>query len=165
MVALDDDDDYVSLPGCTYFKVPRLHSLSAYQNYLWQKAKGKWFFVLNDDVKCLTKGWDEEILKLPLNRYGRTKPYGPKRFGVEYSEFPVIGCNAARKLGYLMPPYYSSWGADKYIFKVFDKCNLLFDLNIELDHYRVMDETHHELKKINNDKPCLITNDVKRLSQ
>ncbi len=144
----------------------RMSGLADYQNWLVKMARGNYFFVLNDDAEMCTQDWDNMIRNMDLVSYGQTVPLGPPKFELPYSEFPVVGCNAVKKLGYLMPPYFKAWGADQHLYKVYSGADLIFDLkDIVFEHSRVQDETHEYLSVINDDRLVDPSDDSRRLSE
>lgn len=152
MVAVDEDDEKMTnFPALKYmsmFRTLRRRSIADYQNWLWAKSSGDFFFILNDDVEVVTKGWDEIIVKRmsPLS-YGLTSPCP------YYSEFPVIGKLGAERLGYLMPPQFRSHGADSHIYRVFLNAKLIVDLrDLSIYHKLVYDDTRSHVVKISDDR-------------
>lgn len=127
-----------------------------YHNWLVSFAKGKYFFVLNDDVEIQTYGWDAiaslkfDMAKERTNNktYGQTGP----ACGTGYSEFPMMTREAMLSLGFLMPEEYPCWGADSFLYSIFAHINFVQNMqDIRLKHHRKNDETRGQLaKRFNN---------------
>lgn len=158
-----------------------------YINYAARISTGKYVFVLNDDVEFLNEGWDQlawETLENYVSTNGDGVVYGyiddgleefKSKQGLRYCCFPIVSRKAFEVLGYAMPPYFNSWGADIYLYKIYQANNRILDLTNEVkilhvsvhNHLRPIDETAKNVKDINNypsDSEDKIRTDIKKIS-
>lgn len=111
-----------------------------YINYAASMSKGKYIFILNDDVLFQTKDWDEKSLN-ELENYLLNKPdrivYGMTDDGMDqlrtkqnlqYAGFPIISREAFNSLGYAMYPEFKSWGADTHLYRIFEIVNRILNI-------------------------------------
>ena len=120
-----------------------------YINYAAERSQGKYLALLNDDVVFTTRGWDaiafakcEEYLKPDGLLYGMTQDGSDELRDwqqLTYTSFPIISRKAAEVLNYAMPPWMRSWGADIYLYKLFNAVERVLNLR-EICFYHV---SHH----------------------
>jgi hypothetical protein len=102
-----------------------------YFNWLQRFSNGTFLITCHDDCRFLTQSWDQ-ILANKLKGYLSNK--------VDYivyanSAFPVISRNAVEILGYTVHPDFPSWGAGRYLERLFQSLNRLMPLSeIVIDH-------------------------------
>jgi hypothetical protein len=143
-----------------------------YQNWLYPLTKGKYIFVINDDVEFMTCGWDsivmqkiQEYIKIRKDGifYGWISDSNNKRIYHEsnsYSCFPILTRKGIDTLGYVMHEHYGGWSADIFLYNVYKDVDRILNLSeVLLQHYshwignREKDETAHSMhnKSINTD--------------
>lgn len=113
------------------------HFTKDYWNFLAKKASGRWIIPLACDVKILTKGWDEIVIRkmgehaatlkddfiLGLTRDNLRRD-GEDALYPHFSCFPVISKMQVDKLGYFFDERDYAWGSDQNIcslYKVLEK--------------------------------------------
>lgn len=145
----------------------RPKSLCASYNNMARQARGKYLFVMNDDVEIQTKNWDKiawdkiEEFKKKNNFqddiiYGMTSDTSiDKPAGKTYASFPIISKKAVDVLGFFMYEEFVGLGGDSSIIKIYEQVNRIVDMQeIVVDHvyhntiFKVMapDQTAHEMR-------------------
>jgi hypothetical protein len=111
-------------------------SLNIMANFAYDSST-KYIFVLNDDVEFLTKGWDDQIRKIPSDEiwYISTNDNSAdKENTAQYASFPILTRAAYEALGYFMSEKFVGLGADVHLWRIFDSVNRIKETEIELDH-------------------------------
>lgn len=195
---IDDDDqitqesvyDLISfLPGfsVSFLSRPRSRLLNEdYINFGSRRSKGKYIFILNDDVIFKTPGWDKKVSE-KLNKYLSNKSdrivYGMTddgmdqlraKQGLQYTGFPIISRESFEALGYAMHPSFASWGADIDLFTVYNAISRVCDLKSEVlafhlsphTNTRESDEINQHVASISTQRrdQSTIQNDINRLN-
>lgn len=131
IIKIDDDDlSYVesldAINQMANFKLTiigghRLHgycSLNVFVNQMTQMAEGRWLWMLNDDVRVVTHGWDDILRAIPVTRKTRmgvlrcSYPYPRPRTDYNPNNiFPVV----SRELTQLIGHYSLTMYNDLYI--------------------------------------------------
>jgi hypothetical protein len=105
-------------------------------------CRGEVLMVLNDDVRFVSKDWDEELLAAKESllwddgiAYFRTQDNScDKKAGWDYASFPALTKEAHKALGYFMSEKFVGLGGDVHLYRVFQKLNRIIDVPIYLDH-------------------------------
>lgn len=113
-------------------------------------ATGKYLLNLNDDVKFITKDWDE-LAWNKLEDYIKDKPDGVV-YGItedneldkinhkpyeNFSCFPIISMTGVKALGGFFDNEYMSWGSDIAIYSVYEKIGRVLDLRKEVELFHI----------------------------
>lgn len=123
LVGLDEDDkesESLTWPAAglghvTFCTAPRFPTLAACINNLAQGSKGRWLFVLCDDVVIHDPEWPAKIVAA-----GAMLPRG---FGVmhprdglhpDFPSMPIISRHMYNALGYMMAPHFPFWFTDTW---------------------------------------------------
>lgn len=164
LIGTDSDCKHVidkEFPFVTIYYRERVNNVQSYFNWLGKMANGNLLWVLNDDIKILTLGWDEILTnKMHVDRpcYGLTHPV---RFeGITFSEFPVISKIGANRLGYVMPEAYCGWAADNCIGRIYNNARVVIDCReISIAHLHAQDETHIHMVSMSKE-PLISVNEI-----
>jgi hypothetical protein len=146
-VGLDEDDPdllkYYELLNSHEFPELKLHvanridNLHVRINYFTNFINGQYVFVLNDDCKLLTQGWDR-LAKEKLGDgivYGRTYDNSIDKVNREYSAFPIMSVSAVKKLDSIMDDRFGNHGADVVTYRIYNEANKVIDLpEVAIDH-------------------------------
>lgn len=146
-VGLDSDDpdllkysallDTGEFPNLTIHVAKRVKNLHVRMNFFIDRIKGKYVFVLNDDCKMTTQGWDR-LAKEKLGEgivYGRTHDNSIDRVSKEYAAFPIMSLSAVKRLGFIMDDRFGNHGADVVTYRVYQEANKVIDLpEVTIDH-------------------------------
>lgn len=146
-------------------------SLCASFNVMANMGKGKYLFVMNDDVEILTPNWDiialEKIQAFQKENgikddiiFGETSDTSvDKPVGQRYASFPIISKQAVDVLGFFMHEQFVGLGGDSAIQRVYEGAKRIVDLReIQVDHlyhntvFKVLspDKTAHEMRMNSN---------------
>jgi hypothetical protein len=161
-IMTDDDDaetgrvveDIVSAnPGWTIVLRSRPRSPYLNRDYInaaAASARGKYLWVLGNDVEIATPGWDR-TLKEGVERFLWDKPDRLAYVFIDdelhkHSEsggccFPLVTRESVAALGFFMPPEYTTWGADHWLWVIYSglKKNRIVDIrSVTARHY-----SHH----------------------
>jgi len=130
-----------------FIKGPRPENLHVSLNEMARISKGENLFVCNDDIRILTKNWDQialhKIEKYNINScnsdgiyYCRTLCNSVDRdVTAGYCSFPIISKKATDILGFFMYEAFKSLGGDSSIFRVYSGVGRVLDLSeIKIDH-------------------------------
>ena len=114
----------------------RPKNLHSTLNSLAKSFGSDYIFVLNDDVKMLTKDWDTKITVdqneiIYLYTHDNS---ADKESTAEYASFPILTRAAYEALGYFMSEAFVGLGADVHLWRVFKALNRIKAVDIELDH-------------------------------
>ena len=168
----DDDSSYagLKLPRLTLIRGPRI-VLSEEWNKCWEKAKGKIYGHMGDDIVFRTRGWDTEVIKA-IAAF-------PAQIGVvwcndandesqrnEFGTHCFIHKNWTDVTGRFLPPYFASDYNDTWLNEVskeLGKQNYLHHVITEHMHFSVgkseMDEnTRERLERHTRQNPEAIYN-------
>ena len=137
----------------SFYADNRPTNLHVKMNFLASQAVGDNLFVLNDDVKFVTPGWDTLILdslkrnvREPDNIYyaGVLDTSVDKDPGRTYSSFPILTREAYDALGYFMSEKFVGLGGDVHLWRVFEEVGRRIDIpEVTLDHVR-----HNTIAKV-----------------
>ena len=135
----------------------RNKNLSVPTNYLAKLARGKYVFILNDDVEILTEHWDEIVLSSIRNFkishsinddiiYGYTHDTSVDKVAdKQYSSFFIISKQAIDVVGFLIYSNFYGLGGDSSIYRLYNSINRVVDVGIALDHIY-----HNSIDKVMN---------------
>jgi hypothetical protein len=149
------DNIHRDFPNFQAYFGDRPKSLNGSLSELALKAKGRFVFLLNDDVEMLTPNWDVRALKafedFKAERsikddilYGYTHDTSAdKTGGAGYASFPIISSQAIQSLGFIMYPAFVGLGGDSSIYRVYKEIDRVVDTKVGLDH--VLHNTVHKV--------------------
>jgi len=188
LVCIDKDDRVTrrfldrfqqNYSSCAHF-ILRERSRNLNEAYLtWafrSFAKGDFAIICNDDCVFKTPNVDQIILG-KLNQYLSDKPDGvvygwiadaltERALGLNYCCFPLISRKAAEAVGFVMPSYFHSWGADIAVWRIYNAINRVCDLGemlIEHISYhsnkRSRDHISSWVEQLQRDSPAHPLND------
>lgn len=123
-----------------------------YLNRLFSTSRGRWLWVLNDDVEVLTDAFDDvirskaDIGSVYLDTKDNTRNYNGNG---EFACFPIINRKAFNALGCFFPPGAPTWGADKVLWQICNQARIVKDASdIEVNHYMdIKDDAHNHMKE------------------
>lgn len=131
LLYIDEDDTEspsIHFPLFCVKKVigPR-QSMSLITRRLYAESRGENIFLMNDDVICRTKNWDEKVLNvLSKHKDGIALLYtNDGYYGSKVSTFPILPRHTCELLDLIVPPIYKSHSIDSHVFDVFKKLDLL----------------------------------------
>jgi len=130
-----------------FVKGPQPENLHVSLNEIARISKGENLFVCNDDIRILTKNWDQIALhkiekyntdicnsdgiyycKTLCNSVDRDATAG-------YCSFPIISKKATDILGFFMYEAFKSLGGDSSIYRLYSSVRRVLDLTeIKIDH-------------------------------
>jgi hypothetical protein len=147
LVGLDVDDpcfeDYFlrfqSVPRVRLFVKERNANLHERINELLPECRGEYLFVLNDDCRLVSKGWDECAYRVLDGEgdvvYGRTYDNSIDRVNQDYAAFPIMSKRAANKLGFIMDDTFGNHGSDVVTYRIYEQAGKVIDLPcVQIDH-------------------------------
>lgn len=103
-------------------------------------SRGKYVFVLNDDAKFTTGGWDE----IAWDRLESVTPAdgiilgnivdGLQNRQNNFCCFPIVGRGGIETLGYVMHPGFPNWRADIHLWDLYAAVDRITNVPIEVLH-------------------------------
>jgi hypothetical protein len=136
-----------------------------YINWVYENnGSGKYIIVCNDDCVFKTIDWDNKIIS-KISKYLQDKPDGivygyisdsiVYRFGLNYCCFPLVTRKAFECTKMLMPPQCPAWGADIYLWQIYNSIDRVCDMSeIMIEHFsfhsekRERDQISHHVENI-----------------
>ncbi|MFI5405154.1 MAG: glycosyltransferase family A protein [Nitrososphaerales archaeon] len=123
------------------------HSVN-YVNYACQCSSGNIIWGLNDEVECLTSGWDDILKdKMDCNHpmYGLIDCNTKSKISISLLEnyggsFPVLTRVAAEKINGLLPKEINMWGADRELYLIFKRFKNIVDLTKDI---KIKNHSYH----------------------
>lgn len=131
LLYIDEDDTESPSIHFPLFCIKKIigprQSMGLITRRLYAESSGENIFLMNDDVVCRTKNWDEKVL-------GALLPYkdgiallytNDGYYGKKVSTFPVLPRRTCELLESIVPPEYESHSIDSHIFDIFRRLDLL----------------------------------------
>lgn len=176
LIIYDEDDaatDAISgdLPGqfpefsVRMFKTKRSVNFSRdYYNRLAKEAQGRYLIALNDDAEFVTHDWDQ----LAIEAIGRFRNHHPDEIFYGWINdnireriqgaccFPMLSRPAVDVLGYFFNESFNTWGADIWLYTLFEKARRIVRLPMQINHIsyhsglRSRDQVSCRVEAINN---------------
>ena len=128
----------------------------------YEKCRGKFVMLLNDDMIFRTKNWDVQVLE-QFARFpdGVALVYGNDLYyGKKMATFPILSRIACDMMGGICPPDYRRHCIDPHILDVFQRLERLgHKRSIYLPHV-VFEHMHYELGLIMSDPEYIPASDA-----
>lgn len=159
LIVYDDDDEQTKAWEETIrggydmpvkiFSVPRSENFNRdYYNFLAAKSTGNYLMICNDDCEFVTEGWDviaakkiEEKMwrdRIAYIRFGDGETDENRerwQRGKNYACFPLITREAYKHFGEVLNEQFVNWGADIFLWEVFNSANRIIDVpEVEVIH-------------------------------
>ena len=123
-----DEDDYesarIEFPGISLVKIrgPKA-AMGEITRSCYEKSRGAYVMLINDDVVFGTRGWDA-VFRKAFARFpdGVALAYANDLYyGKKVCTFPVLSRKACELLGKICPPDYRRHCIDSHVFDVFER--------------------------------------------
>ena len=111
-----------------------------YYNWLAERARGDFMWILGDDLVFYIKEWDEYILER-INGFFKHNPSRilcasikdntpkPSHHLPNFPCFPMFSKETFKVMGYLLHPKVPTWGADYISYQTFKPINRLLEIH------------------------------------
>lgn len=165
LVGLDSDDPYFeeyyvrfqSIERVRLFVNERDENLHKRINELLPECRGDYLFVLNDDCRLMSNGWDKTasaLLGAGDVVYGRTYDNSIDRVTQDYAAFPIVSKVAANKLGFIMDETFGNHGSDVITYRIYEQAGKVMDLPcVQIDH--VFHNSHEGMQARSQDQTAV----------
>ncbi len=127
VLCIDEDDvdsQQIDYPGILLLKIiGNNKNMGAIINKCYDKSRGKFIMLLNDDMIFRTENWDEKILKeFALFQDGIALIYGDDLYyGKKVPTFPILSRVACEIMGHVCPAEYKKHCIDPHLFDIFSR--------------------------------------------
>lgn len=119
-----------------------------YINRMFAAGKGRWLWVMNDDVEIRSNAWDVMLIHvddkgrpLCIDTLDNTRNYNNNG---EFACFPMMNRIMFNRLGYFFTPLIPTWGADKWLCSVVTEAGCVLRMHeIEVFHHMDNEDAQH----------------------
>ncbi len=168
IVLMDSDDypqtfseqwpQYVENWPCSVISIMRKRQgrkIVQYDNWAARISSGKYVWILNDDLTCLTKNWDSKIV-YNADKYLEDKPdgvlYGMTNDCGPNVMHPVVSRDTIKVMNGIFPAEFSSACCDTWLHKIFNNLefNRILDLTevVKVQPINMADKTAMDIKNM-----------------